>query len=349
MGSWMQTWIVQSLALNETQLVSNSERNFELEPPHSGSPELAVADTKNGRVVIGQAASGRNHEGEYRMREIALWLRDPWGIRSHALGLIVTERLAHRIVLIDPKTGNLIKVLAETKNGDDFAHLDQDRVARLRPGVTLEKVRQQDCILPEGCDLNGDWLTWSSKAMGQIRMVNVITGEKRMHTEAMVILGGAAYVHLSLSHGSFGPDGTAFCSLWDLTGHRGRPVAYLPGGKVWAFGSNSGRWYGPGLPWDSSADYTSCSAVGRKDSGRPGSLIYGSSTPGLREITRTIPGNLKITEPLWLSARDAWDKAGFREAFGEGGWNQNSGYQPWGYSEATDRYLLYHGHVRPSA
>lgn len=342
-GAWGFDFVVSTLATDPTQTIPNDGREGLPENPHTTGPVAIIADTKNNRLVRAEF-SPTSHLTPAKVTEIATWLHDPWDVRSHPLGLVVSDRLAHRIVLVDPVTGNLIRTLVHTPNGDSFAYLGSDRIAkRWQP---LAALREQDCILPEGLDLLGDWVYWGSQAMAQIRRTNVVTGETQIVIADGFTNARTAFYKLAVSDGAFGPEGTVFLSTWDIV-HRGRPIAYLPDGKVWAYGSANASEYGPGLPWDSSSDYSSAVGIGRKTSGRPGVLIHGSSTVGLREISRAKPTDPRISESAWLAAKAAYRARGLELSHGDGGWNKTSTAQPWGVHPDVDAYLQMHGHVKP--
>lgn len=305
--------------------------------PYKG-PTYLVADSKNNRVCA-ETYAPDSHGPEPYIRDLYhgpdIW--DILPIPGTRLA-VASVRKAHKLVVINTDTGAEVEVLAETKNGDDYAMLNSSRVPkRRRP---LEEVRAQDCILPEGLFWHDNRVCWASSAMAQVRAIHWHTREKTVLLEDGPVSDGINFYKLAMSRGGFGPSGTMFLSTWSIS-PRGRPRAFLPDQRPWPYMSLDASIYGPGLPTPG-IDYSSCCAI---DDER-GILLHSASTPGLWEVTLARPGDKVITEAEWKAWEGEYHERALELTHGQGGWGKYGLPQCWGVSPNIDNYLRAHGHVQ---
>jgi hypothetical protein len=87
------------------------------------------------------------------------------------------------------------------------------RWTQLNPGVTLDAVRAQPCVAPEGLYLRGRSLFFGSRLMEQVREINLDSGAI-VRRQNIFCDGNSLYAKIAVSDGSFGPEGTIFVVTW---------------------------------------------------------------------------------------------------------------------------------------
>ena len=339
--TWGFAWRPSSLAVdNDSPLVEHAGG---LEHVHSSpGPQLIVADSQRNRLLRLQFPADRHAEAVVSV--LAGNLADPWDVVCPDDGsdlAYVAERGADCISIVRMSDGARLGPLVAGARG--LVGYQQRRMVRL---ATLDKVRAQPCIAPEGLAYQDGWVYWASLAQRQIRRCNVATREVQvlLTIEDQRILNdiGSQYAKISLSDGTFLPRGSIAISSWNSD-------EGIPG--IWAREPDgSYAWWpllaagneGPGLPWMSN-QYGSASAFGA------GMLVLGSSLEGLTVISKA-QGEARIDWardylPAWTEYRKT---RGLHMLHGDAALPFYGLPLPWGASPLTNRWLEMQGRTPPA-
>jgi hypothetical protein len=252
---WGMCWDSETLKTNHAADPIPEERNLR---PHFVGPVMFVTDTQNNRVCKLEF-SPVSHGVPAKVTEFLTNMQDPWDCVEWNNSLIVSERDGHRIAQYNMKTGEEERVIL---SGPALSHLNNSRwVIR---DASLETIREQYVVGPEGLYVLDDWLYFGSMAMAQVKRVHLVTGEVQHVVNVRESSAtGNKYVKITVSDGSFGPKGTVFVSQWINSA----PIAYLPDGGRWDYVR-----YG--------VQYNTSIAVGN------GRCVFGGSKEGIKEIRR---------------------------------------------------------------
>jgi hypothetical protein len=336
---WGMAWDESTLAIDDAAAPIPTENN---EHPHFVGPVVFLADTQNGRILRGEF-SAVSHATPAKVTEFITGIADPWDVVYHDGLLYISERFKHRIVVHDATTGAYIRTLIE-QTGTYGSMWAAHRL--LTRAASIDVLRQQPCIGPEGLFYQDGHIFFGSNALAQVRKVSIETGEWSVvatlpHTTTPAS-AQLIYAKIAVSDGTFGPRGTVFVGMWDV-GRMGGPYAFTPDGKEWAhialgeFFVNNGRG-----PYFAASNYSSAVGVGM------GRLLYGSASYGLAEITKALPTD----PPAWDHAKYKagaleYRRAGLKLVHGPSGMSQFDYPLPWGRSENIDYYLACNGHAQP--
>ncbi|MBC7995285.1 MAG: hypothetical protein H7Z15_18805 [Rhizobacter sp.] len=322
---WGLAWDQTSLATDPSALPIEGER------PHLAGPRLFVTDTQNNRIVL-LSFKHNTHEPPV-VTEFLTGLQDPWDV-VWVDGLIyVSERTAHRIAAYDARTGQFRRVVVQ---GLPLATIDTHREVR-RVG-TLEQIRAQPCVGPEGLFYQDGWLYFGAKANGQVRRVNLESGVIEVVC-APLIDDNSHYVKIAVSDGTFGPKGTVFTWTWSISNF-GMPEAFLPGGQRWAYNAFDRVSRGKGGAWES-LGYASAGCVSQ------GRLLTGSSAEGLIQISLAASSDPAPDITRYYAGMTAFIVRGHNLIHGHHGYGFHGMPLPWGELPEIDYYLRWNGHTPP--
>jgi outer membrane protein assembly factor BamB len=320
---WGMAWDERTLAVNTAAPPIPSEGN---QQPHTVGPTAFVADTQNNRVCKLEF-SPTNRSAPCKVSEFITGISDPWDVVYYEGILYVSERLSHRIAAYDAITGQYIKTIV---SGNPLAGVSAAReVVRL---ASLTSIRAERCVAPEGLYRVDDWLYFGSKAMAQVRRIDLRTGA--LETVAVVPTDdNSKFVKFAVSDGTFGPKGTLFTCTFSNAQY-GLSASILPNGDTWWWFSNSG---GTGQ-W-SEFVYPSAVAIGQ------GRLLLGGANEGLLMITRRSAGDTELSEAAVRGAQE-FNSRGLNLLHGESAFGFYGLPLPWGVSSDIDAFLTAHGHPR---
>lgn len=323
---WGMSWDARTLATNESAAPIDGEK------PHITGPACFITDSQNNRVIKLQFNPADRLDPV--VSEFIVGLADPWDVIFDNGVLYVSERKANRIAVFNADTGAYLRTLV---SGQALASVSFDRRPERNSGVTLEQVRAEPCVLPEGLALQDGWLYFGSKVMQQVKRVNVTT----LAVEVVCtpyIDGNSKFVKIAISDGSFGPRGTVFTATWSNNDF-GYPEAFLPGGAKWNYYKftaqpiDSGR----GGNWQT-LSYTSAMGIGM------GRMHCGSAGEGLVTISQALTTDPVIDTAKYRTGRTQYLDRGYHFLHGDCG-NGYYGYAlPWGASSEIDYYLQVNGH-----
>ena len=323
---WGLAWDARSLTTDDAAAEIDGEK------PHVSGPRAFVSDTQRNRVCLLTFAPN-SREVPPKVTEFITGLSDPWDVACDDGVLYVSERGKHRIQAFDATSGRLLRTVV---SGAALATLNSDHVAVAT--APLATVRLQPCVAPEGLSLQDGWLYFGSKAMAQVKRVNLRTGATEVVVADLFVDGNTKFAKIALSDGTFGPRGTVFVTTWSVVNY-GRPLAYLPGGKIWPYTNPNAAGVGPGVPWDT-LGYSSACAAGQ------GRLVCGSSAEGLVMISRAASTDKVITMDTWRRWGADYRRRGLQLTHGHGGWGYYGLPVPWGVSADIDQYLEANDHRR---
>ncbi len=314
---WGLAWDLGSLA------VDPNKPPIEGENPHATGPRLFVADSQNNRVVL-LTFRPDTHE-EPMVTEFLTGLRDPWDVAWAGGVLYVTERQSHRIAAYDAVTGAFLRTVV---SGAALATVDVNRMVRRSADVAV--LRAQPCVAPEGLFHQDGWLYFGSKAQGEVRKVNLETGELKVVC-APTIDGNSQFMKVALSDGTFGPRGTVFTWTWSI-GAFGMPMAFLPDGTRWSYHTYENISRGRGGKWET-LGYASAGGIGM------GRLLTGSSQEGLIQISKALPTDPAPNSTQYIAGQRQYLERGLNLLHGHHGHGHFGLPLPWGESAAIDYYL----------
>jgi hypothetical protein len=309
--------------------------------PHFVPPQVLITDTQNNRIIR-VTFSNRDQHAPGIVEEFITGLDDPWDlVIAEDDTVYISERRSNKITAWNGKTGAFVKTLVQGPSG--YAAIDKDIGGTLRKCVrfrSLDEIRAQSCIMPEGLFYQDGWCYFGSLAMQQVKRVNVATGEVRLVVDlpdGHVSFTGAQYVKIALSDGTFGPRGALAVQFWTANNYNGAPLCFLPDGTIWNVLSPVEE--GPGHIVD--YEYGSAVAFGR------GRMVFSASIEGLFCVTKSQPGDPSLT---WDGGHHAgwmkWKELGLHLTHGNAGFGFYGLPLPWGRSAETDRLLEGYGFTR---
>lgn len=255
---------------------------------------------------------------------------DPWDVKCWRDKVIISERGAHRVIQLD-QYSNFERVIIQ---GEPLASLDYLRKMKPNEGVTLEQLRAQPIVGPEGIDIFGDELYISSPVMQQVRMVDLVTGE--MTTPIPHVSGRLNFMKISVCKGKSGPARAIGVSKWDV----GDPDIYLPDGKKWTLvpnprgGIDRGR---GGSGFTESSYQTAISFA-------PGRVLIATVGQGYRQISLALDTDPVIDAAKYNQGRQEFIDSGDYLGYGIHGDSVFGLPLPFGESENKDYYLTSLGH-----
>lgn len=325
--AWEMTWDKNSLALDPNAAPIGGEQ------PHSSGPRLFVTDTRHNRILLG-TFNGKDRSAPAVVTEFITGLKDPFGIKWKKGVLYISERLSHRVAEYDATTGAFIRTVV---SGAPLATVDQNRFVRLL--APLAQVQAEVCVAPEGLAIldDDDWLHFGSRAMEQVKKVDLVTGEVKYVAKPRIDIN-ANFVKLSISDGTFGPRSTVFMSTWS-NGGLGMPDAVLPDGTGWGYHGDGTVPRGRGGLW-SSLGYTAASAVGK------GRMYFGSSEEGLIQISKALPTDPPVDVKKYELGQSQYIAAGHYVLHGWNGYGYHGYKLPFGETPEMDYFLEFNG-VKP--
>lgn len=318
---WGLAWDERTLTVNTSAAPIPTEGN---QQPHVTGPVAFVSDTQNNRICKLEF-SPVSRAAPPKITEFLTGLADPWDVVYHDGVLYVSERLSHRVAAYDATTGTYLRTVVQ---GRALANVNQNReVVRL---ATLDAIRAEACVAPEGMYRLGEWLYFGSKAQGQVRRVHLQTGA--LETVVNVPLDdNSKFVKLAVSDGSFGPAGSVFTCTWSNAQY-GYPWSVRPDGTTWWWFSSSS---GTG-PWEAFA-YPTAVAVGQ------GRMVIGGVNEGVLMVTRRVAGDTASTDAVRRGAGE-YRSRGLNLLHGHNGFGFYGLPLPWGISSDIDAFLGFHGH-----
>lgn len=320
---WGLAWDPRTLGTNP------SAPKIDGEEPHSVGPLAFVADTQNNRICA-LRFSPTSRDAAAVVTEFITGLNDPWDCVCDASGVLyVSERLSHRIVAYDATTGAQIRVVV---SGPNMSGINGSRQPFRRD--TLANIQAQACVGPEGLYLQDGWLYFGSRAMEQVKRVNLTTNEVQVVANVLCD-DNSLYMKIAVSDGSFGPRGSVFIAAWTVLNY-GYPQAYRPDGRPWDYIAGVGE---PGLPWGFASYPTAVAVAG-------GRMIHGSVNEGLLQLSRRLPSDAQLNRDRFVSGRRLWRDRGFKLLYGDDGWGYYGLPLPWGQHPDIDYMLEAHGHRR---
>lgn len=325
---WGMTWDARTLPTDESAAPIDGEK------PHLTGPVCFLADTRNNRIV--KLQFNKNNRNPPVVTEFVVGLDDPWDVVYVDGLLYVSERKANRIASYSADTGAFVQTLLA---GQGLATVPSNRTPVRNAGVTLDQVRAQACVLPEGLAYLDGWLYFGSKVMQQVKRINLTSLAVEVVC-APFIDGNSNFVKIALSDGSFGPRGTVFTATWS-NNNFGYPEAFLPGGAKWNYYnySETAPDCGRGGVW-TTLSYTSAMGVAL------GRMHCGSAAEGLVTISQALPSDPPVDTAKFNAGKNAYMDRGYHLVYGDRG-NGYYGYAlPWGVSDAIDYYLTVNGHAR---
>jgi hypothetical protein len=335
--TWGFAWDDRSLEIDGTApLVGPPANRVGFEHPHLGAGPVAfIADSQNNRVVRLQFPATTHNPPV--VTEFLTGLADPWDCVYHDGSLYVSERKANRIVEYDATTAALIRVVLQGPAYPMHAYIDSNRFVRRTSA--LATIRAQNCVLPEGLAYQDGWLYFGSQAMGQVKKVNLETGELLVACQPYTD-NNSRYMKISLSDGTFGPRGTMFASTWSVA-RQGFPEAFLPDGTKWNYYSSAGNSPAVGrgnLGW-ASTSYGAAQAVGM------GRLYFGTAAEGVIMISKALPSDPVLDKTRWDRGSQLWSQH-FSLTHGPQGFDYQGKELPWGLDPDIDYFLEWQGHRR---
>lgn len=333
---WGLTFEEVSLELMTTGPTQFNSITGKAELPHKTPPRLKVADSQNNRIILG-TFSRDSFDAPVVVSEFITGLNDPWDIVSHGGFDYIGERGKHRIIKCRSDTGAYVSTVVERDPSNPAnAFIQSHRVVRVIG--TPEQIAAQPCLAPEGLFIQDGWLYWASHAQGDVRKINLTTGE-------FVRVGGfsknsGAYAKIALSDGTFMERGTIFITNWSTTNF-GFPQVMRPDGTglgTMPFGRVS-RGRGP---YTTSLGYSGTVTVG------DGHMFCTSSQEGLICISQARPGDVAYDQVQASKGAAKFSAAGYPLIHGGSGYMSHYPL-PWFEDPDIDYFLEHEGHTRPPA
>lgn len=313
---WGGVWIPFTLELDENAPPINGEQ------PHLVGPTYLVADTQNNRIVSLEF-DPRAHGVPPVCREWLTGLHDPWDIAVIGNEAFISDRAADRIVAVDLTT-KAVRVVLQGRTG--LAALDN--VRRARRFATLDTIRAEPCVQPEGLFAHEGWLYFGSMAQGQVRRV------RPDGSGLEVVCAPAIDMNSNFVKFAVAPGGTVYTQTWSVAS-MGYPVAHRPDGTRWNY-RRAGRIHaGRGGAWES-LSYGSAVAV---DGHR---IVFSNASEGLVEVSAALSTDPAIDLAAYVRGRTAYEALGYRLTHGEHGFGFVGYPVPRGLSPDIDVYLNAH-------
>lgn len=324
---WGMAWDKRTLAVGGEPIPNGANGP---EQPHISGPVMFVSDSQNNRVCRIEF-DPRSHDTPAKVSEFITGIRDPWDVVCVDGVLYVSERQAHRIAAYDATTGAFIRTLT---SGPALTFSSNRKMVR---SVSLEQIRQHPCVAPEGLYHLDGWIYFGSLAQGQVRKVNILTGDVAVVCD-LVPTSSEEYVKIAVSDGTFGPRGMVAVTSWNVT-NWGRPALYTPDGKPIGWINTNGQGQGPGACFEQ-LGYSGAVGIGL------GRMLCSSAGEGVTQFSRALPSDKFISSADWRAARKQYAEAGYDLTHGNGGWGFYGLPLPWGSSPQLDQYLTANGHTR---
>jgi hypothetical protein len=338
--------------------------------PHPEGVRWFVADTMRNRICKVQH-SNQNHSTPAKVTEFITGLKGPfdckeWNGRNGRLNdvygtvgeparqgsLIVSEREANRISEYNMETGELIRHIVE---GEPLAYVNSNRsVTRT---ASIDSIRAQDVVCPDGIDVIDDWLYYGSVAMLQVRRVHLVTGEIQMVVpEYPKTLRTKWYIKISVSDGTALPKHTVLGTRWEnIKG--GMPDVFIPVGSdpdtvanweetnalAGGFEPRVSRGIGgriEGLSYNTAA------------AAKNGRVVWSANDCGLRQSSLAQPGDhlygmtsgdKRAERNKFTVAKEAWKAKNYDLKYGDNGMGLYGEPLPW-HDEEIRPYLEWFGH-----
>jgi hypothetical protein len=321
---WGMCWDSGTFASDETQPRIPQERNLH---PHVTGVVMFVADSQNNRVCKLEF-DPRSHATPPKVTEF-ITAPDCWDCMEWNGQIIVSVRGEHKINAYDIKTGALIRTIVQ---GEPLAVVDRNRFV-VRKG-TIDAIRAQDVVLPEGLYVIGDWLYYGSAAMAQVKRVHLVDG--RIETlYSPPISGGSAsnYYKIAVSDGTAGPEGQIFISNWTVQSY-GAPRSIGPDGKVWSVV----KYHASRVSRGRSSGYASTGYSGAV-AARYGRIVWGGANEGLRQFSIASTDAPIVDKAKYARGREAWAKAGYNLSHGAYAESFFGLPLPWGEDADMDYFM----------
>jgi hypothetical protein len=299
---WGMCWYPESLKVDNSADRIPEEGNRR---PHITAPVAFLADSQNNRVCRVEF-DARAHGVPPKVTEFVL-APDCWDCVEWRDEIIVSVRGEHRISAYDKKTGALKRHIVQ---GEPLATVDRNRFV-IRTG-TIDAIRAQDVVQPEGLYVVGDWLYFGSAAMAQVKRVHLIDGRiETLYSPSVSGAKGSNYYKISVSDGTAGPEGQIFISNWTVTDY-GAPKSIGPDGNQWRVM----RYNSAGVARGVAGGYSSTgysAAVAAKN----GRIVWGGSNEGLRSMSLALPSDERVDLGRFRASREAWEAKGYHISHGD--------------------------------
>lgn len=334
---WGMAWDMRRAGGNNTGEPSPDPRERGLIPHPVGGGMIAyLADSQHNRVVRCEFPHDTHFDyNRTKITEFLTGINDPWDCVSDNGILYVSERKAHRICAYSMDTGELLRVVVQ---GQALATVDKGRESlRL---ASLEDCRKAVCVAPEGLALQDGWLYFGSKAQGQVKRVNLTTGEIDVHYN-LRLDDNTKFVKIAISDGSFGPRGLVACATWS-NGDFGWPQIKERGATLyssWELGYASTQGGVAGTP--GGFVYVTAVAFGG------GQMVFGGANEGVLRVTKRLPADALPSASVKAGATEFHNK-GYDMLHGPSGFGFYGIPLPWGESANIDAFLRHNGHKETS-
>ena len=328
---WGMAWDLRTLPIDPAS--TPIPNGGTLERTHLTNPVVFLADSQKSRVCRVEFDK-ESHATPARVSEFITGLADPWDVVFHDGLLYVSERLKHRVSVWDATTGAFVRTVIE---GAALAGLDKSRHPVRY--ASLDVIRAQPIVAPEGLFIQDGVLYVASISMGQVKKVDLSTGVISTAC-AWTPVSKSLYAKIAVGDGTFGPRGTVFVSSWEKM-RKGAPWAFLPNGSEWQYILTGSSVTPAGLQTLPLADdgYSMAVAQGQ------GRLVYFSADYTAIELTQAQPGDVAIDKAAYQRGMQEYDAAGHRLKHGIHGFAQwNAKYLPSAMSDDMRYYLRQHGH-----
>jgi len=329
------------------------------EPPHVpyttalgeiiNGPRGFFVDSLNRCVEV--QFSGNNRETPPVCKVKIAGLSDPWSIAITSESTIaIAERMANKISEWNFETWTKIRDIVSSPSAalvGGIGATDSRRRFSYYPGQSTTTARTYDVVAPEGIDCLhesatiGRWLYYSSMAKGQVERIHLDTGV-REHVAYPTLAGtggvGSYFVLISLSDGSFGPEGTVFTTTFYNGPRLGKPQAFLPGGSEWVLTALAyGAIQGAGGKWTTSQYALGVSA-------HQGRLWFADQTGQIAYICKTDAYDEPISAPDMAKAvagQDKWHTRGYSMQHGPFATSITDTPLPWGEDADMDWWMTH--------
>lgn len=318
---WGSAWL--QVEIDEAAAPIPSEGGLK---PHRLPPIGLVCDTGNNRVLAHQFDPAR-HGPEPIVTEWLTGLSMPFGIVTWGDDVIISERSAHRIIAVDPKTKAVRRVILQRDPAMPGNATPHPWAGSMQPdSSTLAERRAQPCLGPEMLRVWGDWLYVSSYAAQCIKRVHLVTGAVEYVCD-VAIDRQSWFVNFDIDrNGAFAgvPGAVAYCTF----GQQQSAMHYV----VLLNGTKFNRHLGQ-APWDAPQAYPM--AVAFSGDGR---LYVAGSAMGITRFESGAP----IDTARYQRGKAAFDAAGGWVRYGPGGFDPYGYTPPFGLSDDADYYLTRH-------
>ncbi len=338
--AWGMAWDVPTLDIDESAPVIGPPANLVgFEHPHFADrpPSCIIADSQNNRLL--KLTFPHDNHGPAVVTIFRDNLNDPWDVVYDQVKdeYLVSVRGDHQILALDRLTGDTKRIVLQ---GDNYAKVVPDS-RFIQRTASLDVIRTQDCVAPEGLFILDRWLYFGSQAANEVRKFHLDTGELVKNVcrpwtgsnAGPAVVPKTHYIKLAVSDGTFFPKGAVFTTSWSLLNGFGFPECYIDGVQVnWK--SNTGLYStrGKGADhWDT-LGYQSAVYVGN------GCLVCTSSELGLTIITKAQADDPTVNQSKHDKGRRLYNKE-YRVLYGAHVLNPHNLPLPWGVDENLDYYM----------